>query len=193
VSRKRLFSAALVIPCLMGCQRVDEPIVGRYRAVLDLPGGEAPFGLDVAQEDCRYVLYLLNGTERTRVSNMPKTASSRPLSPEFDQEHDRVTGTVMTPAGDHRYLDGQINDDELQLSAFAGGPAYLYKLRVTSSGELEGDHWEGMKRHERVAAKRDPDAELEARCASSTADSNDPQSAGTTMNPSASFESSSPC
>ena len=29
---------------------------GSYRAVLELPGGELPFGLDVAQEDRRFVL-----------------------------------------------------------------------------------------------------------------------------------------
>ena len=41
-----------------------------YRAVLRLPGGDAPFGLEVAQEQQQYVLYLINGAERTRVSNV---------------------------------------------------------------------------------------------------------------------------
>ena len=50
--------------------RVDEPVVGTYRAVLDLPVGETPVGLDVALEDGAYVLYLKNATERTRVSNV---------------------------------------------------------------------------------------------------------------------------
>ncbi len=37
---------------------------------LQLPGGEAPFGLEVAQENDRFVLYLVNDTERTRVDNV---------------------------------------------------------------------------------------------------------------------------
>ncbi len=41
-----------------------------YRAVLRLPGGDTPFGLEVAQEQQQYVLYLINGAERTRVSNV---------------------------------------------------------------------------------------------------------------------------
>src|SRR5918995_5289448 len=50
--------------------RVDAPPLGVYRAVLRLPGGDASFGLEVAQEQKQYVLYLINGVERTRVSNV---------------------------------------------------------------------------------------------------------------------------
>src|SRR5262245_59697855 len=50
--------------------RLDEPVTGTYRATLALPGGEAPFGLEIAREQQRYFLYLLNGSERTRVSNV---------------------------------------------------------------------------------------------------------------------------
>ena len=32
----------------------------------------------------------------------------------FNQRHDRVTGTVMTPTGDHRFLDGQVHGEEVQ-------------------------------------------------------------------------------
>src|SRR5690606_6902138 len=45
----------------------------------------------------------------------------------LEQQHDHVTGTFMTPTGDHRFLDGQVHGDELLLSTFAGGLAYLYK------------------------------------------------------------------
>ena len=54
-----------------GCDpRVDTPQVGVYRAVLRLPGGDTPFGFEVAQEQQQYVIYLTNDTERTRVSNV---------------------------------------------------------------------------------------------------------------------------
>jgi thiol-disulfide isomerase/thioredoxin len=216
--------------------RVDAPPPGVYRAVLRLPGGDAPFGLEVAQEQQKYVLYLINGAERTRVSNVqvangellaafpgyenslratihrkglegsvtlikaggkeqviPFTArlgETHRFYPEaatdnadvagtweatltnekgetskaillLEQQHDRVTGTVMTPTGDHRFMDGQVHGDELQLSTFAGGLAYLYKLKVDTKGALQGDYWQGLASHEKVTAQRNEAATLE--------------------------------
>jgi thiol-disulfide isomerase/thioredoxin len=231
---------ALACACSLlaaGCARApDEPQVGAYRATLQLPGGEAPFGLDVARENDAYVLYLVNGAERTRVSNVQtqegelkavfpgyenslaaKTTRSglegtvtlikaggkeqvipfratlgethrfykdavsdnadvagrweMTLQDEegketravavLEQSHDRVTGTVMTPTGDHRYLDGQVRGEELQLSTFAGGLAYLYRLKVDETGQLVGDYWQGLASHERVRAQRNSAATLE--------------------------------
>jgi len=215
--------------------RVDAPQLGAYRAVLRLPGGDTPFGFEIAQEQQQYVLYLTNGTERTRVSNVqvadgeltavfpgyenslraklrrdelagsvtlikaggkeqviPFTAKlgetyrfyEKPSTDNADvagtweatltnehrettkaillleQRYDRVTGSVMTPTGDHRFLEGQIHGDELQLSTFAGGLAYLYKLKVVANGGLEGDYWQGLASHEKVAATRNDAATL---------------------------------
>lgn len=236
MSAKYFMAVVLACAGIAGCQRVAEPTIGTYRAVLELPGGEAPFGLDVTQENGAYVLYLSNGTERTRVPNV--TVQDGELRTNFpgyenrmqakltrdalkgtvtlikaggeeqviplraklgetyrfhtkqstdnadvegrwdvtftddsgkqskgvlllDQDHDRVTGTVMTPTGDHRFLDGQIRDDEIWLSTFAGGLAYLYKLKVASGGELRGEYWQGLKWHEKVAAVRNENAQLE--------------------------------
>lgn len=222
---------------LTGCSsRVSEPQPGTYRAVLELPGGETPFGLEVVTEDRHPVLYLSNGSERTRVSNVkiadnelhavfpgyenslratlhrdaldgtvtlikaggveqvipfkarlgqtyrffpdPKTdnadvagrwevtftddsgKTSRAVAV-LEQHHDRVTGTFITASGDHRFLGGQMHGDELRLSTFAGGLAYLYKLQVSRGGTLAGEYWQGLDGHEKVAARRNEDAELE--------------------------------
>ena len=49
----------------------DAPIaVGLYRATLTLPGGELPFGLEIAHENSGYVAYLINGSERVRVEDV---------------------------------------------------------------------------------------------------------------------------
>jgi len=40
---------------------------GLYRAVIEMPGGEVPFGLDVVREQAGIALYLVNGKERLRV------------------------------------------------------------------------------------------------------------------------------
>jgi peroxiredoxin len=233
-ARISLAAVALIV-CGCGAQH-REPTLGNYRGALQLPGGEAPFGLEVAKEDELYALYLSNGPERTRVPNVrvadgellavfpgyenslrarikhdgldgsvtlikaggkeqviPFRATlgdawrfhKEPSSDNadvtgrweatltndegettkaiaiFEQRHDRVTGTVLTPTGDHRYLEGQVHGDEMQLSTFAGGLAYLYKLKVTGTGDLEGEYWQGLASHESVVAKRNDAATIE--------------------------------
>ena len=60
----------------MGCSGRDAsdgsvesgPIaLGTWRATLESPGGELPFGLDILQENGRYVAFIVNGPERIRV------------------------------------------------------------------------------------------------------------------------------
>jgi thiol-disulfide isomerase/thioredoxin len=232
--------------CLLAfaaCDRpVDEPRTGSYRATLRLPGGDAPFGVEVAEENKRFVLYLVNASERTRVDNVTladgeltavfpgyenslkarmygdrlegkvtliKDNSKEQVIPFkaqlqgkndtnyrfykealtdnadlagrwgmtltgndgksgaavaiFEQQHDRITGTVMTPTGDHRFLEGQVHGDEAQLSTFAGGLVYLYKVKVNQHGELEGEMWQGLASHSTVKARRDDNATLEGK------------------------------
>lgn len=230
----RQIALAMLLFGLCACARVNSPTVGAYRAVLQLPGGETPFGLDVAQEDGKTVLYLVNGTERARVSDVQvadgelrarfpgyentlrakmrrkrlegevvliKTRGEQQVIPfkaelgqswrfyeqpstdnadvsgrwqmtltedgkdtpavaELQQEHDQVTGTVLTPTGDHRFLAGQVHGEELRLATFAGGLAYLYRLRVNAQGELEGEMWQGLASHAQVRAQRNVDAQL---------------------------------
>jgi hypothetical protein len=231
-----LLTAALLLTLLAACSSpVDEPHTGVYRAVLELPGGAAPFGLDIAKEQDGFVLYIVNDSERTRVDEvqfagheltarlpgnentlrarmyrdrldgevtlmtaagaeqiipfkakhgethrfykepltdnadlagrweMALTSGGRstPAVAVFQQRHDRVTGTVTTPAGEQRFLEGQVHGDEAQLSAFDGGLAYLYKLNVDEDGELEGDFWQGLASHSKVRAARNEDATLD--------------------------------
>lgn len=66
----------LVLLTACGTQ-VNEPQTGAYRATLQLPGGEAPVGLEVERENDRFVLYLVNDSERTRVDNVTLTGNAR--------------------------------------------------------------------------------------------------------------------
>jgi thiol-disulfide isomerase/thioredoxin len=204
--------------------------------VLDLPGGELPFALDVAQQDGKFVLFLVNGEERVRVSEvtvqdgrlaakMPgyentlsaaiegdelkgevsllRAGGERQVLPfravhgqtwrffeqpvsdnadvagrwsvtftsddgktspgvaEFKQTFERVTGTILTPTGDHRFLSGEVRGDELYLSRFDGASAYLYRAKVDDAGELVGEQWSGKTGHQRFRAERNPDAVLD--------------------------------
>ncbi len=209
---------------------------GTYRAVLELPGGELPFRLDVAKEEQGVVLYLVNGEERVRVdevtaadgrvtAKMPgyentltaevrggkltgevsllRAGGERQVLPfraeagkawrffeqastdnadiagrwsvtftsdqgkespgvaEFAQSFERVTGTILTPTGDHRFLAGEVRGDELYLSRFDGASAYLYKAKVDAEGHLVGEYWSGKTGHQTFRAERNPDAVLD--------------------------------
>jgi len=235
----RLILTGLLVTIAACGRPVDEPRTGRYRATLQLPGGEAPFGLEVSKENDRFVLYLENAAERTRVENVTladgeltavfpgyenslqarlyrdrmegkvtliKDRSKEQVIPFqarlqekgaaihrfykapltdnadlagrwemtltsdgkssaaiaiFEQQHDRITGTVITPTGDHRFLEGQVHGEEAQLSTFAGGLAYLYKVKVNQHGELTGEMWQGLASHSTVSARRNENATLE--------------------------------
>jgi hypothetical protein len=85
----RLVSTSLLL-VLAACDRaVDEPRTGSYRATLQLPGGEMPFGLEVAEENKRFVLYLVNAAERTRVNNVTLARS---------EEHTNVESRMPSSA-----------------------------------------------------------------------------------------------
>lgn len=217
--------------------------LGTWRATLQLPGGELPFGLEIAREGERYVAFLVNGAERVRVPEvtvadgrlemrMPgleNTLSARiaggtlagevvlvkrdgrnqvipfaarhgashrfvarPLTDnadlsgrwsvtfteesgreytavgEFTQSHHEVTGTFLTPTGDHRYLAGDVRDEEFWLSTFDGARAFLYRGRINARGELEGTYWSGLAWKERFVGRRDAAASL-GEAASATA------------------------
>src|SRR3984893_1380527 len=209
--------------------------MGTYRAVLETPGGDLPFGLALVREGSQVVGYLLNGEERlplreVKISGshleirMPgyenvlsadatgntlkgevflvKLAGNNQHVPlhatlgeqyrffekpaknpahlsgrwaanftedsgavevavgEFKQSRDLVSGTFLTPSGDHRYLAGQVRGDELYLSTFDGAHVFLYKARMAPDGTLAGDFWSGLKSHEKWTAKRAPAAKL---------------------------------
>lgn len=80
---------------------------------------------------------------------------------EFEQTHHEVTGTFLLSTGDHRYLAGEMKGDQLWLSAFDGGHAYLYRARVRQDGSLEGDFWSGLVWSEKWTARRDEMAAIE--------------------------------
>ena len=217
---------------------------GVFRATLETPGGELPFGLEIGEEKMQGadgehthpVLFLTNGPERVRVpevkiadgtltAEMPgyentltmqekdgvltgtvkilrkhgewKTlalrgergethrffaqADAKPAEvagrwsvvftddqgkpsagvAELQQAGALVTGTVLTPTGDHRFLAGEVRGDEVLLSRFDGGTAFLYKLKLTAKQkELSGHVFYGNWSMDAVQARRDANAAL---------------------------------
>jgi hypothetical protein len=74
-TRARPVRAPLVLASLAlltaACDYFDRDLrPGSYRASLETPVGELPFGLDIAQESGRFVLFLINGEERVRIDDV---------------------------------------------------------------------------------------------------------------------------
>ena len=112
------FLGALAGVGLGGCSsrsRDLEP--GTYRGVLELPGGELPFGLDVAREEDGLVLYLVNGEDRVRVPGV--TVTEGRVEAPLPGEGNRLTGEVRG-----RTLEGEVS------LAGAGGARSVLPLRA---------------------------------------------------------------
>lgn len=78
----------------------------------------------------------------------------------FAQQDNHVTGTFLTETGDYRYLEGQVDGDQLKLSTFDGNHAYLFTAKPASDSTLNGDFYSGMSGYESWMAKRNANAEL---------------------------------
>jgi len=71
----------------------------------------------------------------------------------FEQKGNTVTGTFLTPTGDYRYLEGNVVDNELKLSAFDGNHAFLFTATQNNdsisghfySGKSFHQNWKGIK------------------------------------------------
>jgi peroxiredoxin len=64
------------------------------------------------------------------------------------QKGNYAEGSFLTPTGDYRFLEGNVIDDTLHLSAFDGNHAFLFKAHVTKNGTLQGDYWSGKSYHQ---------------------------------------------
>ncbi|MDQ3191295.1 MAG: TlpA family protein disulfide reductase [Bacteroidota bacterium] len=82
---------------------------------------------------------------------------------EFKQTNEVVTGTIITPTGDYRYLEGIVEGDEVFFSSFDGAHAFLFKAKIENN-RMEGDFWSGLHWSEKWLAERNdnftlPDAD----------------------------------
>jgi len=228
---------------LSACARDTTPEVeglkvGPWRAVLQLPGGELPFGMSVTDVGGKPIVTLINGESRVEINEItikdgeatllmpgfanrlvvkidgkklsgtltmvkargalqeipfsathgetwrfspPDTAAppaktdslagrwavtfadggkKTAVVGEFTQQGRRVTGTIMTPTGDHRYLDGEYHDGQLRLSKFDGGHVFLYHGTREADGSIRGKFWSGTAFEDDFVALRDDNASL---------------------------------
>jgi len=79
---------------------------------------------------------------------------------ELDQQGSHVVGTFLTPTGDYRYLEGEVNERQLKLSTFDGAHAYVFTALMDGDGALTGDMWSGTRGHESWVARKNFDAKV---------------------------------
>jgi thiol-disulfide isomerase/thioredoxin len=81
---------------------------------------------------------------------------------EFKQNGTALTGTVLTPTGDYRYLEGAVYNDTLQLSTFDGSHAYYFRGTIKNdsvisngffySGATYVENWTAQKNEKAAIA-----------------------------------------
>jgi len=97
---------------------------------------------------------------RWAVTFTGKDGVGSPAIAEFAQYGARVVGTVLDPTGDHRFLEGEVAGNELRLSRFDGGSAFLYHATLGADGTLAGTFWSGTWSEDHLLAHRDEQASL---------------------------------
>ncbi|MCU0383806.1 MAG: TlpA family protein disulfide reductase, partial [Cyclobacteriaceae bacterium] len=79
----------------------------------------------------------------------------------FEQKGNIVTGTFLTTTGDYRYLEGNVVNKELFLSAFDGNHAFLFTA-IKKNDSLQGHFYSGKSYHQNWIGIKNDKAELPA-------------------------------
>jgi len=73
----------------------------------------------------------------------PESSQPDSLVGEFVQEGSRITGTILNPTGDYRYLEGKISGKQFMLSAIDGAHTLILTARLSPEGTLENGKFMG--------------------------------------------------
>lgn len=100
----------------------------------------------------------LNGKWETYFS--PNSEDKEKTIGVFNQEGNRLTGTVLTETGDYRYLQGVMEGSHFYLSAFDGTHAFLLTGNVNGDHSIEGNFYSGKHYQTSFIGTLNPNAEL---------------------------------
>lgn len=87
--------------------------------------------------------------------------TKRPAIGQFVQHKDQLSGSVLTPSGDYRYLNGMVSGDSFTLSTFDGIHAMFFQAKIEGDS-LKGSLLSGASGKESWVATRNDQAELAA-------------------------------
>lgn len=77
----------------------------------------------------------------------------------FEQKNESLTGSILANGGDYRYLEGAVQGNKFNLSAFSGNSPYLVKGEFSSDSTFTGEFITARNRT-KIEGKRNPKAAL---------------------------------
>jgi thiol-disulfide isomerase/thioredoxin len=102
-----------------------------------------------------------NISGRWQMQFVRKDGTARQAVGEFVQQQNRVTGTIVNPSGDYRYLEGAVRGDSLYLTTFDGAHSYAFVARISSDSTLaDGRFFAGTAPGDQFSALRSDRAAL---------------------------------
>jgi thiol-disulfide isomerase/thioredoxin len=124
------------------------------------PGFRLPFNAEYG-EDYRFAkageaATNFSGKYELQFQNEKENYSSVGI---FNQKGNKLTGTFLTPTGDYRYLQGNVIDDKMMLSAFDGNHAFLFTASLEGDS-LKGDFYSGKSSHEKFKGIKNENAKI---------------------------------
>lgn len=119
-----------------------------------------------ANEHYRFPAVNGNATEQVtgkwKIDFVRGNGSHRPAIGQFTQKGNEVTGSVLTPSGDYRFLSGIVSGNLLQISTFDGIHAMVFTAKINKDNILEGNLYSGAAPVEKWTAVKDANATLPA-------------------------------
>lgn len=140
-------SQRLLAPCLLvalvvvpgACSRqVPDTWVADYRASLQLPGGELPFGLSITEEGGKLVGWIINGQERLRIDETSVTDGQLLLRmPGYEN---RITarregGQLL---GELYMVKARARHQKIPFTAQRGAPVRFFPQAEAPGGDVSG-------------------------------------------------------
>ena len=87
--------------------------------------------------------------------------SKRPAIGNLVQKGNVLSGSVLTPTGDYRYMDGRVFQDSLVMSTFDGIHALLFKAKIVD-GRLNGNFYSSLSAPENWTGLKNANVKLTA-------------------------------
>jgi peroxiredoxin len=103
----------------------------------------------------------VNISGRWAVEFQRADGSWRPAVAEWKQNGNRITGTIINPSGDYRFLEGEVWDHQLYVTAFDGSHIYAFQATISNDSTIEkGIFFSGNPPGDAFRAKKNADATL---------------------------------
>lgn len=101
-----------------------------------------------------------NITGKWAMSIARSAGGARPAVADLIQKGNRVTGTVLTPSGDYRYMEGVVSGTSFELSVFDGAHAFYFLGEVEDTAHMNGKFYSGFAGVEQWKAEKNDRAVL---------------------------------